>query len=241
MELQVKSMRKWIWRGFNILLVGAIAVSLAMVLWPRPDSASANLPAVPDSEPEYPVAGPMEPPDPGVSAAPEYLTIDKISVAAKVVPYTAEEAKQGEDQFGKPCFVNEKIVCIDPSRTDLVYQQIGGQYGVNYGVDPGMESSGSVYFFGHSGGTKSVFDDLGKLKAGDIADVQTAYGIISYVVDEVVDIPKADYPYSEKIWEQVPGKLVLVSCDQAGPNYANGHAVNNIVAILHAESARAVS
>jgi LPXTG-site transpeptidase (sortase) family protein len=226
----------------NILLAGAIVVSLALVLWPRPNTATANLPDVPATEPEYTVAGPQEPPDPGVSAPPEYLTIDKIGVAAKVVPYTVEEAKQGEDQFGNPCFKDEKIVCIDPSRTDWVYQQLGGQYGVNFGVDPGIQSSGSVYFFGHSGGTKpSVFNDLGKLKPGDTADVQTQYGIITYVVDEVLDIPKADYPYSEKIWEQVAGKLVLVSCDQSGPNYANGHAVNNLVAILHAESARAVT
>ncbi|MDR1767446.1 MAG: class F sortase [Propionibacteriaceae bacterium] len=118
---------------------------------------------------------------------------------------------------------------------------MGGVDGVAYGENPGVNAGGTVYFFGHSATTRTgVFDKLPKLKKGDKAEVETDYGVITYVVDELLYIPKDEYTKTDKITEQTPGRLLLVSCDQAGPQYSNGYSKDNLVAVLHVEGARAL-
>jgi hypothetical protein len=234
---------KWAWR-FAVVALAAVAIEASVILFasgraPLTGAETITPPARPSATPSYAAPAVLTKPDPGVTGAPRRLRVSAIGVDAEVLPYTPEDAQAGVDPFGSSCYQGDTIVCIDPPRMDTVYQQIGGVAGVKYGNDPGLETPTNVYLFGHAGSASgaAVFDDLKQLEPGDTAEVDTDFGTIVYVVDEVLIIAKDEYPNSERIWTQVPGRLVLVSCDQSGPAYASGYSMNTVVAILHAESA----
>jgi hypothetical protein len=229
-----------------ILLSGLIVASVFVVLWPgrtveEPADIGLTIPPTPTAKPTYTVPSRVEQtPDPGVPGDPVNLSIPAIGVNAPIVEFTVADAMTGTDPFGNSCYQDGTITCINPPRMDLVYQQIGGQDGVLYGDDPGMTSQGMVYLFGHAGARSgaAVFDNLAQLQPGDTAEVTTTNGILTYVVAEVLNIPKEEYATTDKVLNQVPGRLLLVSCDQNGPAYASGYAYNNVIAILDVESAR---
>jgi LPXTG-site transpeptidase (sortase) family protein len=229
----------------TVALALTVAVSTALILWPGRGGTDGlpktdlGVPATPTAVPSYIVPDKTDPIPPGVTSPPVRIAIPALGVDTGVVGYTAEMAQQAVDSVGQPCFIDGVIRCINPPRGDLVYQQLGGRYGVDYGSDPGLESNGTVYLLGHAGWPGgSVFDNLRDLQPGDTADVWTDYGIITYEVQEVFTILKTDFVSSESIRNQVPGRLLLISCDQSGPLYWTGQGMYNVVASLQAVSAR---
>jgi LPXTG-site transpeptidase (sortase) family protein len=178
----------------------------------------------------------IDPPPPDVPSLPTHLTIGAIGVDTDILPYTVEDAKTGSDlRSGQPCYQDGTIVCIDPPSPDLVYWQVGGEAGVNWGDMPGADSNGTVYLHGHSGdpSNKLVFNDLPNLQPGDTAEISTEYGVFVYTVESVRNIPKDDYPYDEEVLAQVPGRLLLVTCFHgAGADLINGSSNDNTVVTL---------
>ncbi|MDR1806575.1 MAG: class F sortase [Propionibacteriaceae bacterium] len=240
---------KWAWRGLLGVLAVIIVTSVAWLLRPAqygPDGQAEvafTPPPIPSVAPSYEIPHPTVEPSEDLSGAASaglHLTIPAIGVDADVYPYTPEVAAQGTWVDGTSCYSGGTIICVNPPSMSTVSQQIGGVAGVSFGDNPGLDSQGTVYFFGHAGARTgaAVFDYLSSLKPGDTAEVTTANGILTYVVDEVINMPKSDYATSAIASDQVPGRLLLISCDQNGPAYANGYATNNIIAVLHVESAR---
>jgi LPXTG-site transpeptidase (sortase) family protein len=178
----------------------------------------------------------IDPPSPDAHSKPTHLTIEAIGIDADVLPYTVDDAKQGSDaRNGEPCFADGIIVCVDPPSMDLVYWQVGGEGGVQYGDMPGTYSRGTVYLHGHAGEQTDppVFTDLPDLKPGDTAEVSTEYGVFVYTVESVRNIPKDDYPWDEEVLKQVPGRLMLVTCFHGeGAATVNGSATDNTVVTL---------
>jgi LPXTG-site transpeptidase (sortase) family protein len=178
----------------------------------------------------------MEPPPPDIASQPTHLTVSAIGIDAEILPYTVDDARRGMDGLtGEPCYVDGVITCVDPPSMRLVYWQVGGQAGVEYGDMPGADSRGTVYLHGHAGdpAEQPVFNNLPSLKAGDTAEVSTAYGVFTYVVQQVRNIPKSDYPNDPQMLEQVPGRLLLVTCFHGeGATTVGGYSTDNTVAIL---------
>jgi hypothetical protein len=178
----------------------------------------------------------------GQAAPPLRLEVGVIGVAAEVLPYTADHARAGHDGLtGEACYQDGVIVCVDPPTVTEVYWQRGGLDGVASGDMPGLQSRGTVYLYGHAGvsGTGAVFDALPSLEPGTVAVVGTGNGRLNYRVEEVFTVPKDQFTTDPRITSQVPGQLLLVSCDHSpGAGVAaGGYAVDNVVARLQIVSA----
>lgn len=150
-------------------------------------------------------------------------------------PYTAQEAAQGYDEVADtPCLVDNVIVCVDPvSYTDVVWQQ-GGQNGVGPGATPSSAAQENAYLFGHSDSTgTAVFSRLSDLRTGDLVEVTTTSEVLTYTVQEVVDVAKDDYTSMPQATTQVPGRLLLVSCDHrtGADQIDGGYSARNIVVV----------
>ena len=74
-----------------------------------------------------------------------------------------------------------------------------------YGFDPLMESDG--------GGSTLV--------AGDVVEVSTPSGTVSYTVERTERYAKGELPEATEVWEAVPGRLVLITCYQRGGGRAS--------------------
>jgi LPXTG-site transpeptidase (sortase) family protein len=168
------------------------------------------------------------------------LTVPAAGIDAAVTPYTAEEAAHGVDGVtGRHCLADGTIVCIDPLSPDEVSWQVGGLAGVAFGSQPGDTTTGTVYLYGHTvarGG--GVFARVGALHTGDQATVVTVNGTLVYRVQRIVDTSKADFASTPEAVDQVPGRLLLISCDH-GPdaNLVNGgYSTRNVVVVLQRDN-----
>ncbi|TPV49781.1 class F sortase [Pseudarthrobacter phenanthrenivorans] len=83
---------------------------------------------------------------------------------------------------------------------------------------PGQGSANTTYVIGHSWeGAEAPFNNLSSAAAvGDLFQVETAMGTISYRVDSVTTYLKSSLKDSP-IWEIVPNRLVLISCFTEDP------------------------
>ncbi|GAB7005807.1 hypothetical protein JCM18899A_32800 [Nocardioides sp. AN3] len=79
----------------------------------------------------------------------------------------------------------------------------------------------------HTGG--GVFNDLGRLRAGDHVSVTTTKGKLDYRVETVTLYSKASLSrHAQEVFSQVvPGRLALVTCEDW-----NGHGYNSNVVVL---------
>jgi LPXTG-site transpeptidase (sortase) family protein len=227
-------------------LVAVMAAAWVVVIvggggWQRPGGGAAVTTTASASVKAFKI----EPPPPDIASQPTHLSIAVIGVDADVVPYTAADAKQGWDGLtGRPCYEDGVITCVDPPSMELVYWQVGGLDGVFYGDMPGRDSLGTVYLHGHAGdpAKRPVFNNLPDLKPGDTAEVSTAYGVFTYTVEKVRNIPKGDYPNDPEMLEQAPGRLALVTCFHGeGATTVGGFATDNTVAILRLTGNRPVN
>ncbi|WP_162616456.1 class F sortase [Xylanimonas allomyrinae] len=171
------------------------------------------------------------------------LTISSLGIDAPLHAYTAEEAAQGYDEVaGTPCLVDGRIVCIDPvDLADVVWQQ-GASDGVLYGAAPSAQAQQNVYLFGHADATgTAIFSRIGELAAGDTIEITTSAGPLTYDVHEVITVGKDGYTSLPKAVEQVPGRLLLVTCDhRAGAALTGaGYAEDNIVVLAQLETTTA--
>lgn len=107
---------------------------------------------------------------------------------------------------------------LDPSPAEIESQSIvppvslDGYWLSNFG-SPGAGSTNTTYIMGHSWeGRDAPFNRLSSATApGDIFEVTTSTGQISYRVDAVSTENKSSLKDSP-IWQVVPNRIVLISC-----------------------------
>jgi LPXTG-site transpeptidase (sortase) family protein len=206
----------------------APAISSTVPATAAPSSPTPTSPAAPN-------AGAVVVP----GAPPLHLSVAAAGIDAAVVPYTVQEAAEGFDGVtGRGCLRNEIIRCIDPRSTTEVSWQVAGLGGIAFGDQPGSDTSGTVYFYGHtSAGANAVFNNIDRLQPGDVASVTTTAGVLRYRVQRTVDIAKSKFTSSPQALDQVPGRLLLISCDhRPGAGVVNGgYSTGNLVVILQRE------
>lgn len=228
-------------RGFVPWVVAAVAC--AVVLGAAFGTAShpnvapdvvAPSPSEVFSSADVPASTSVPAPTSSASSMPgpsDHVIIPAIGVDAPLHPYTAAEAAQGYDEVaGTPCLVQGVIVCVDPPTSTDVYWQQGGSNGVGWGEAPSRDAQQNVYLFGHAGTTGyAVFTRLVEMKPGDPIDI----GDLTYVTQQVVTVDKSDYTSLPEAVQQVPGRLLLVSCvHSAGATLVNGgYSTDNVVVI----------
>lgn len=107
---------------------------------------------------------------------------------------------------------------LEPSPAEIESQSIvppislDGYWLTNFGV-PGAGSANTTYIMGHSWeGRDAPFNRLSSAAApGDIFEVTTSSGKISYRVDSISTENKSSLK-ENPIWRVVPNRLVLISC-----------------------------
>jgi len=222
--------RRW---GASVLVGVAGVVVIVLAAWvvlritqpPRPPVA----PYGPSASPAWvATATPTPTAAPGPS---DHVIIPAIGVDALLRPYTAEEAAKGYDSVAQePCLIQDVIVCVDPENTtDVVWQQ-GGSHGVGWGVAPSRDATQNVYLFGHADQAgDAVFSHLSNLAPGAAIEI----GDLTYLVQQVVTVDKSDYTSLPQAVQQVPGRLLLISCNHgADATLVNGgYSTTNIVVI----------
>ncbi|MDR1799222.1 MAG: class F sortase [Bifidobacteriaceae bacterium] len=173
---------------------------------------------------------------------PLHLAIPAIGLDAQVVTYTADDAAQGQaGDTGQPCLNGGLIVCFDPPTLDLVYWQQGGVDGVELGGLPGEDATDTVYLHGHAGvpGAGAVFDRLGQLVPGDLIELTTIYGVLTYEVTESWQFDRAQAQSDGRLAEQVPGRLVLIESDHRDGAEGTGQAAQGLAVVAEVVVGRA--
>lgn len=107
---------------------------------------------------------------------------------------------------------------LDPSPGDIASRTIvppvsfDGYWVTTFGT-PGAGSANTTYIMGHSWeGRDAPFNRLSSATAaGDIFDVTTTAGKISYKVESISTEDKSTLK-DHQIWQVVPNRLVLISC-----------------------------
>jgi len=218
--------------GVALVLVSAVLFGLAALT--QGGEAEAAPPVMPTTTPTVPSTEPT--PRDVPAAAPTRLTIPSIGVDAPVSLYTVAQAEAGSDGVtGRSCIDGGVITCIDPPDGTTVSWQKAAVGGIAFGAEPGTDSDGTVYLFGHSSAAPgTVFDSLYKLKTGASALVTTSAGVLTYDVERVVKPEKGDYTSTPEAIDQVPGRLLLISCYHGpGAKTVNGgYSTQNVVAVL---------
>ena len=114
----------------------------------------------------------------------------------------------------------------------------GGQPGAtpeNTSEKPG-ELVFTTYLYGHSGDIPAVFNDLKDLEVDDEIVLETTSGTYRYGVEFLLVIPKPDLSQDSRLVEDVPGRLVLISCWR-GPDHKKGESTTeNVVAVAQLSS-----
>ncbi|RFU18912.1 class F sortase [Geodermatophilus marinus] len=91
------------------------------------------------------------------------------------------------------------------------------------------QADNTLYLAAHSTGTGAYgFDPLmepdgggSTLEAGDVIEVSTPEGTVSYTVEHTRRYAKGQLPDAAEVWEAAPGRLVLITCFQRGNGRAS--------------------
>ncbi len=171
-------------------------------------------------------------------ADPQWIDIEQIGVHTVVELYTVAEAQAVSDPLsGAACYANGRIVCVNPLSDSNVVWLKAGEGRIPFGDQPGSDATGTVYLMGHgSSVVEAVFNQLHLLSVGATVDVTTSNGVVRYIVQEVVVLDKGDWSSSSYANEQVPGRLVLGTCNTAEGADAGGDWVTqNVLVIAQAQ------
>jgi len=228
----------------------AVAVAAAGIVWDvwrgSPASVAAPVPtasSTPTTAPEMVpsavptlTATPTPTPTPVVEAAPPtHVTIPSLGLDAAVLPYTAADAKKFAG-----CYSDGKVLCIEPPTDANVYWSQTEIAGIPFENPVGTDTQGTAYLFGHATDSGSgVFTRLYQMQAGQIVLVSTANGQLTYQVDQVETVLKPDFGALPVVTEQVPGELLLVTCNHGpGATIHQGSSTENLIVVTHLVSAQ---
>lgn len=221
--------RRWTWRRWNrgdlaILSCGVVAflsITFGTPLFQQAPvaahlsvPASAPMAAGPASTPgaapiaatgtpaAAPAAAPVQAPPVGpqlpAAAQPVHISYPSAAFDVAVHPLDLDGAAQSSRT-------------IEPPTTK------DGYWLTPFGT-PGKGSGNTTYVIGHSWeGADAPFNHLSSAAAvGDLFDVETATGSITYQVDNVTTYVKSSLKDSP-VWDMVPNRLVLISCYTEDP------------------------
>jgi sortase (surface protein transpeptidase) len=98
------------------------------------------------------------------------------------------------------------------------------------------QADNTLYIAAHSAGRgDDGFDPLltadhrrGAVDPGDVVDVRTPDGTVSYTVQSTARYAKGELAVAAEVWEAVPGRLVLITCFQRADGRA---ATENFVVV----------
>ena len=160
------------------------------------------------------------------STEPTHIDIPSIGVDANIFEYTNE-------------MVNETGGTVDPEyMDDVAWWSGGGRPGATLSntVDTPELVDFTVFLYGHSSNNddrKVVFDDLDLLTTNDQIFIDTEVGQFVYIVDSVFILEKPDFTADSRILEDIPGRLLLISCwrswSGAAPTTENVVVIANLV------------
>lgn len=160
-----------------------------------------------------------------IPANPMNIQIDAIGINHAITEYTNEMVSN---------MVSEHGGIYPLSRYDVGWWAGGGRPGatLNNTIDNKERIDFTTYLYGHStndNNAKAVFDDIDMLKEDDCIIVDTATGQYKYLVDEVVYIKKTDLSDDCNLIQDIPGRLILISCWKPEPTSCS--AKDNVVVI----------
>ncbi len=202
----------------SVLLVAVLATVIIVVVLgggsPNPPPSTPSI--APGAAHTIPIES-AEPLPPATKADPVSIAIHEIGVQTEVVTYTVAMAQDASNPLtGDPCYANDRIACVNPPSYTNVAWLRAGEGGIPFGDQPGVDASGTVYLVGHGSSTvEAVFNRLHELNIGSPIDVTTANGTVRYFVEEVVVLEKSSWSSSPYANEQVPGRLILGTCNHA--------------------------
>ena len=138
------------------------------------------------------------------------LVIEESDILRVEIPSVMIDAKVSGATMPRPspnCHGGPE--CIDPPVLDQAAWF--GAYS-----RPAVPSTNSVLLFGHSGSRSPlIFNNLPAVVAGDAIIVTTQTGVFTYRANAPELVPYETSNQSKLVYESVPNKLVLVSCNDA--------------------------
>jgi hypothetical protein len=198
-----------------VALLAAVLLAVGLPGWWSAQESSSNsrpaaVAAVPRPAPSF-----MESPLPGSpwavpsESAPQQVPDEVTAVEGGAPPLHISYDAVGLDQGILPLTPTPQeleLGSIVPPHTPDAYWL--SPYGM-----PGEGSTNTTYVVGHSQeGGGSPFNNISAIaKAGDLLTVTTAVGQLEFRVDGVTTEYKATLRDS-KIWDIVPGRLILITC-----------------------------
>ncbi len=202
-----------------VVLLAVLVVVTAVVIIVLVGRGSAD--PLPSPVPPPPAAtvpdATVEPPSQLTKADPLRISIPAAGVGADIELFTTDMARDSSNPLtGAACLHDGRITCVNPPAHDVAYWLKAGEGDIPFGDQVGHDSNGTVYLVGHASGTQeAIFNDLHLLTPGEVIDVTTANGQIRYYVEEVVVLDKSSWSSSPYANEQVPGRLILGTCNHA--------------------------
>jgi LPXTG-site transpeptidase (sortase) family protein len=113
--------------------------------------------------------------------------------------------------------MNPEGVAPGPKGIDPVDNRPAFRADSNY---PGSNSKGTSFVYGHnytdSSGAFVPFSTLELVEPGDTIVLGTVNGELTYVVDKTLTVPKSELETRDDVYENVPNRLVLITCDTIG-------------------------
>ncbi len=202
------------------VVAGAFLTSCAVPATPATSPAPpATSPATTAAAPTTPTDSPSAPSRQIEPAPPTHLSVPDIGIDADVEEYTdAQVAAAGG--------------WVDPVHRHVVAWWSGGG-------TPGLPADNTVYLYGHVSASPAVFNPLASAAVGDVIELTTASGVLTYRVTEVLPpILKADLPDVPEVAEASPGRLVLIGCHRDADQGSRPTTKNTVVIAEQATPAR---
>jgi LPXTG-site transpeptidase (sortase) family protein len=163
--------------------------------------------------------------DPEVPSVPTALLIPAagINTFAPISEYT--NAQLGPDNTVDP-----------PTLFAISWWSGGGRPGTDEINTPRTQATAlsdiyTTFLYGHSWTDPAIFNEIKSLVAGDIITLQTSSGTFTYVVQELVVVPKGDFQSNSLIDYDLAGKLVIATCYRPVNYNPNKETVNNVAVI----------
>jgi hypothetical protein len=206
------------WSGLGVAVAGAVAAGVLVVTAFVPGGAAQQY-LDPDESIVEPQPG-QEAPAAGTPAAPAPVQLSPGQPVHLSIPAAHLEATVGAMSI--------------PADRDLDPPTPNSAYWVRNYAAAGPDSKGTAYIIGHTfrGTGRAVFNalfDLGSRRpvigAGDEMSVRTPEGTWPYRITEVASYDKSALPGIAQLWENVPGRLVLVACQYNGAKSATQNLV----------------
>lgn len=203
------------WWPIATLVAASLALAVFALLWPQGEPQALPQPTRVPTPAQTVFASPSPQDTPTATPTPE-VTPESASIAASDILRVSIAAVDLDVKVSGPTEPRETVnckggtvLCIDPPIPDQAAW---------YGTVPATESKGTVRLFGHTSDRNpqyATFNSLVAVKAGDLIVVETETGIFTYEAVEPSFVAYSAVPDSKLIWDNIPDRLVMITCNNA--------------------------